>query len=88
MLAGAGAVGCRPMIGPDDIDAFRDEHQDALNEAAAYARRAAEGLPVDRWSTTQQAILVAKGIRALTVIIAIQTATIEELAHGDTPSKR
>ena len=73
------------MIGPDDIDAFRDKNAEAIAQASEYARRAEKGLPVDRWASARQAHLVAKGIRALLILVAIQTATIEALANAHTP---
>nr|WP_309504263.1 hypothetical protein [uncultured Roseovarius sp.] len=53
------------MIGPDDIDAFRADNEDALKASYEYARRADKGIPHDRWTDgITGARLVAQGIKA------------------------
>lgn len=68
------------MIGPDDISAFSESNAEALEAATEYARRAAKGLPADRFTDgTQGARLVAQGIMAQQRIIAMQTAALMDL---------
>lgn len=69
------------MIGPDDIAAFEDDNADAIAAASEYARRAAKGLPADRFADgAKGAMLVARGIHAYQVIMAIQTEALAVMA--------
>jgi len=69
-------------IGPDDIDAFRECHAEALEAAETYVRRAKRGIPADRWATgADGAKLVAQGIFAMQCIIAWQTDLLVSLAE-------
>lgn len=68
------------MIGPDDIAAFSESNAEALEAATEYARRAAKGLPADRFTDgTHGARLVAQGIMAQQRIMAMQTAALMDL---------
>lgn len=65
------------MITADDITAFENDNATALQAASEYARRAAKGIPADRWTTgTHGARLVAQGITAQQRIMAMQTAAL------------
>lgn len=65
------------MLTQDDITAFSEANADALEAANEYARRAAKGLPADRYTDgTQGARLVAQGIAAYQRILHMQTAAI------------
>lgn len=67
-------------IGPDDIEAFREDNAEALEAATEYARRAAKGLPADRYADgTEGAYLVAQGIAAQQSIMAMQTVALMDL---------
>lgn len=50
------------MISQDDIDAFTEEGNAAIEAANEYARRKRKGIPPDRWATTYGQFLVARGI--------------------------
>lgn len=68
------------MVTADDIETFKQYNAEALEAASEYARRAAKGLPADRYADgTQGAYLVAQGIAARDRIIAMQTAALVEL---------
>jgi hypothetical protein len=68
------------MITADDIAAFQEGNTQALDAASEYARRAAKGLPPDRFTDgTAGALLVAQGIMAQQRIIAMQTAALVDL---------
>lgn len=70
------------MIGPDDIDAFEADNADAIAAASEYARRAAKGLPADRFADgADGAMLVARGIHAYQVIMAVQTDALAGMAQ-------
>ena len=81
------------MIGPDDIEAFSEDNAPAIAAASEYARRAAKGLPADRLADgARGAMLVAKGIHAYQVIMAIQTDALavmgQELQDRGTDAMR
>lgn len=53
------------MIGPEDIEAFSQHHQEDLKAADELARRKEKGLPSDRWADGHSGMVkVARGIRA------------------------
>lgn len=64
-----------------DLDNFREEHAEALAQATEFARRARKGLPADRWASTRQLHLVAKGIEAQQQIMRWQAETLRALLH-------
>ena len=72
------------MISADDLDAFAAENGPAIAQAATFARRCERGLPPDRWATTAEMHQVARGIWALTRLVAIQTALLADLADAPT----
>lgn len=58
------------MISQEDIDAFAEQAEPAIEAAREFARRAEKGIPSDRWyDGTSGAKAVAKGIKAQTVMI-------------------
>lgn len=65
-----------------DLSDFEAEHAEALAQANEYARRAEKGLPEDRWATTRQQHLVAKGIRAMQQIMHMQAEVLEAIVNG------
>lgn len=68
------------MLTQDDIEAFREDNAEALEAASEYARRAAKGLPADRYADgTDGAYLVAQGIAAQQSIMVMQTAALVDL---------
>jgi len=72
------------MIGPDDIEAFAAMASDDMAQANAFAQRAERGLPSDRWAASEYEMrMVARGIRGLQRLIAIQTALIEGMTAHD-----
>lgn len=56
----------------DAVEAFKAEFGEAMAQAETFARRAERGLPADRWATTREMHLVAKGIRAQQALIRMQ----------------
>lgn len=62
-----------------DLDDFREEHAEALAQAAEFARRARKRIPTDRWATERQLHLVAKGIEAQMQIMRWQADTLRAL---------
>jgi hypothetical protein len=71
------------MITADDIKAFEQDNAEAINAAAKYARRAAKGLPADRFTDgTKGAMMVARGIVAHQRIMAMQAAIIVDLMQA------
>lgn len=68
------------MITQDDITAFQNDNANALQAASEYARRAAKGLPADRYSDgTTGARMVAQGIAAQQKIMTMQTAALVDI---------
>lgn len=64
-----------------DLDDFREQHAEALAQASEFARRARKGIPTDRWATERQMHLVAKGIRAMQQIMAMQCEVLEAMTR-------
>ena len=63
-----------------DLDDFREEYREALLAANEYKRRCEKGLPADRLTDgTAGAKMVAEGIRAMQIIMALQTQAISEM---------
>lgn len=69
-----------------DLDDFREEHAEALAQAAEFARRSRKGLPSDRLASDRQLHLVAKGITAMQQIMHWQAETLAALIK-DGPSQ-
>lgn len=69
------------MINADDIQAFSEDNADAIAAASEYARRAAKGLPADRFADgANGAMLVARGIHALQVVMSLQSEALVAMA--------
>lgn len=66
-----------------DLDDFREQHAEALAQAAEFSRRARKGIPPDRWASTRQLHLVAKGIEAQMQIMRWQAETLAALMKVD-----
>lgn len=72
------------MISGDDIEAFSQQFGDDMRQAGVFCNRAERGLPTDRWAVSQYEMYsVARGIRGLQRLVAMQTAIIEGLSDGD-----
>ena len=64
------------------LEDFEREHAEALAQAAEFARRARKGIPPDRWASTRQMYLVAKGIEAQIQIMRWQAETLAALMRA------
>ena len=65
-----------PLIGPDDIEAFRDANAGAFAAASKFVAQAQRGLPHDRYAPAQDMPLVAAAIAAQWQIIAWLTDSV------------
>ena len=64
-----------------NLDDFREEYSEAINAANEFARRSRKGIPADRWASTTQLAEVARGIRAMQRIMAMQTEALETISQ-------
>lgn len=65
------------------LEDFEREHAEALAQAAEFARCARKGIPPDRWASTRQMYLIAKGIEAMQQIMRWQAETLAALVKVD-----
>jgi hypothetical protein len=78
-MAGDGVQGRDFVMTEADIDRFYSANSDAIKTAVKFVKRAERGLPYDRWATLVEQEQVARGIKALLVIIEMQHQTIGRL---------
>jgi hypothetical protein len=67
-----------------DLDDFRPEHQAALDAAAEFRRRAAKGLPSDRFADGHAGmVLVARGIAIMEGLLETQADVIRAMLDAE-----
>lgn len=77
------------MLTQDQIDEWIDGQAPAIDAARKYAERARKGLPPDRFAQgTDGARMVAKGIEALGMLIALQSDIIQALTQAQIEAGR
>lgn len=67
-----------------DLEDFAEEYEAALKAADEYQRRAAKGLPTDRWTDgAAGARLVAQGIRAQQAMLQLYAQFAREVLESE-----
>jgi hypothetical protein len=65
-----------------DLDDYREEYAAALEAVSDFEAMSRSGQPPDRWATTAQMPLIARGIRALADMSAMQSDYIKAMSRA------